>query len=321
MHIPDGFITFPQYLIYYAILFIALFLSLRWAKKNLDERSVPLMAVLAAGIIAIMTINIPIPFGTSGHMVGAAMVAIIFGAVEPAIIIFALVILLEALFMGDGGITAIGANALNMGIIGSFIGLYGFKALRKPLGKVPAIAIASWAAIFLSAIAAAVELSLAGTFPLKLGIMFMGLYHAFIGIIEATITVVVILALENVRPDLLSWNKKDTSDDLKSESSKSSSKNRNILIVGLIIALIIGVSAPFIASNNPDGLQQTAQQLNPNVQDPVNYHPLFPDYIIPGINGPLGEILALVIGISVASVVVYIIARILRRKNSPEVSE
>ena len=134
------------------------------------------MAVLAAGIFVIMTINIPLPLGISGHVVGAAIIAIIFGAVEPAIIIFALVLLAEALIIGDGGITVIGANLLNMGIIGGFVGLYGFKALRKPLGKAPAIAIASWGAIFISAIAVAVEIWFAGIFPLKIGLIFMGLY-------------------------------------------------------------------------------------------------------------------------------------------------
>lgn len=321
MHIPDGLILFPQYLIYYAILFIALFFSLRWARKNLDERSVPLMAVLAAGIFVIMTLNVPLPpFGISGHMVGAAMIAIIFGAVEPAIIIFTLVLLAEALAIGDGGITALGANLLNMGIIGSFVGLYGFKALKKPLGKVPAIAIVAWVAIFLSAIAAALELWLAGAFPLGLGLFFMGLYNSIIGIIEAILTVIVILTLENVRPDLLAWTKKDKSDDLKSEPAKTPVKNRNIIIVGLIIVLTIGVLTPFIASSSPDGLQKSIEQLNPNIKNTINYNAPLAGYTIPGFgDNPLGGALVLILGISVISVIAYIIARVLKRKNPPEI--
>ncbi len=207
MHIPDGFIPLWQCAIYYVVLIVALYFSLRWARKNLDEKRVPLMAVLAAGIFAIMSMNIPIPWGTSGHMVGGALVAIIFCAPEAAVIIFTLVLLVQGLFFGDGGLTALGANVLNMGIIGGVVGLYTFKAL-KSLGKIPSIFIASWLAIFLSAEAVAVEMWLAGTFPLGLGLMFMGLYHAVIGIMEGIITVVVILALEKTRPDLLAWNRK-----------------------------------------------------------------------------------------------------------------
>ena len=223
MHIPNGFIPLWQCAIYFVILLIALYFSQRWAKKNLDERTVPIMAVLAAGIFAIMSMNIPIVFGTSGHMVGGAMIALVFCAPEAAVIIFTLVLLAQALIFGDGGITVIGANVLNMGIIGGFVGLYGFKVLKKIIGKVPAIAIASWLSIFLAAEAVAVEMWLAGTFPLVAGLEAMGIYHALIGIIEAVLTVVVILALESVRPDLLAWNKKKM-DNLKSESMEVAAK-------------------------------------------------------------------------------------------------
>ena len=173
MHIPNGFIPLWQCAIYFVILFIALYFSQRWARKNLDERSVPLMAVLAAGIFAIMSMNIPIAFGTSGHMVGGALIALVFCAPEAAVIVFTLVLLVQALFFGDGGITVLGANVLNMGIIGGFVGLYGFRALRKIIGKIPAIAIASWLSIFIAAEAVAVEMWLAGTFPLIAGLEMM----------------------------------------------------------------------------------------------------------------------------------------------------
>ncbi len=215
MHIPDGFIPLWQCVIYYVITAFALYLSLRWAKKNLDEKMVPLMAVLAAGIFAIMSLNIPIPWGTSGHMVGGALVAIIFCAPEAAVIIFTLVLLVQALFFGDGGITTLAANILNMGIIGGLVGLYTFKALIKPIGKVPSIFIASWLSIFLAAEMVAVELWLAGTFPLTTGLLLMGIYHSIIGVMEGILTVVVILALEKTRPDLLAWNKIKKMDDQK----------------------------------------------------------------------------------------------------------
>ncbi|WP_297979334.1 cobalt transporter CbiM [uncultured Methanobrevibacter sp.] len=209
MHIPDGFIPLAQCAIYYVILIIALYFAGKWARSNLDEKRIPLMAVLAAGIFAIMSMNMPIPFGTSGHMVGGALVAIVFMAPEAAILVFTAVLLIQSLFFGDGGITALGANVLNMAIIGGGVGLYSFKGLNKFIGKYPSIFIAAWLATLIAAIVAAIEMFVAGTFPLQVGVGSMALYHAFIGIIEGVLTVIVIYALEKFRPDLLAWNRRD----------------------------------------------------------------------------------------------------------------
>jgi len=211
LHIPDGFIPFPQYIIYWIIAIIALYFSVQWASTKLEERQIPLFAVLAAGIFAIMAMNVPIPWGTSGHMVGAALIAIIFASPWAAVLLLSIVLILQGLIFGDGGITALGANILNMGIIGGFVGYYLFKG-TKGLGEIPAVFIASWASIFLAAIACAIEMWIAGTFPLGLGLQFMGLYHAVIGIIEGILTVVIVLAVQNVRPDLFSfkdWGKEE----------------------------------------------------------------------------------------------------------------
>jgi cobalt/nickel transport system permease protein len=202
MHIPDGFLswTWP---IYWIISIVAIGFALRWARENLDERNIPLMAVLAAGIFAIQAMNIPIPWGTSGHMVGAALIAIIFFSPWAAVLVLSIVLILQALIFGDGGITALGANIFNMGVIGGFVGFYAYKTFKR-IGRAPAIFIAGWASIFLAAIACAFELAIAGTFPLVAGLIFMGLYHAVIGVIEGVISVVVVLGIDSVRSDLLS---------------------------------------------------------------------------------------------------------------------
>lgn len=207
MHIPDGFIPLAQCAIYYVILIVALYFSGKWARENLDEKRIPLLAVLAAGIFAIMSMNIPIPFGTSGHMVGGALVAIVFMAPEAAILVFTAVLLIQALFFGDGGITALGANVFNMAIVGGFTGLFTYKGLNGILGKYPSVFLAAWLATLVAAVVAAIEMAIAGTFPLTVGIASMALYHAFIGIIEGVLAVIVIYALEKFRPDLLAWNR------------------------------------------------------------------------------------------------------------------
>ena len=202
MHIPDGFIPLAQCAIYYIIMIVALYFSAKWARANLDEKRIPLLAVLAAGIFAIMSMNMPIPFGTSGHMVGGALVAIVFMAPEAAVLVFTAVLLIQ-----DGGITALGANVFNMAIVGGCVGLFSFKALQGLIGKYPSAFVAAWLATLIAAVVAAIEMAIAGTFPLTVGIASMALYHAFIGIIEGVLTVIVLYALEKFRPDLLAWNR------------------------------------------------------------------------------------------------------------------
>ena len=207
MHIPDGFITLPLCVILYIIAIVALYFSVKWSRKELDEKYIPLLAVLAAGIFAIQSFNLPVPFGSSGHLLGAALVAIVFCSPYAAIIVLSVVLVLQALFFGDGGITALGANIVNMAVVGGFVGYYGFSSLKDKIGKYPSIFIAAWAGCFIAALVAALEMALSGTFPLVEGLMFMGGYHAMIGFIEAIITVVIIMGLEKVRPDLLAYNR------------------------------------------------------------------------------------------------------------------
>ena len=181
--------------IYYIITIVALYFALQWAKQNLDEKRVPLIAVLAAFIFAIQAMNIPIPWGTSGDMLGAALVAIVFGSPWAAVLVLAVVLTIQGFFFGDGGITALGANILDMGVIAGFTGFGVFKLLKK-VNLYVAIFLAGWASIFVAALAVAIEMALAGTFPLNLGLYFIGLYHAVIGIAEGAITVVAILAIQ-----------------------------------------------------------------------------------------------------------------------------
>ena len=209
MHIPDGFIPIEQCLIYYVILIVALYFAVRWARSNLDEKRIPLMAVLAAGIFAIMSMNMPIAAGTSGHMVGGALVAIVFLAPEAAVLVFTVVLLVQALIFGDGGITALGANVLNMAIIGGFVGLYTFKGLNGFIGKYAAAGVGAWLATVIAALACAIEMGIAGQFPMNIGIASMVTYHVFIGIIEEVLTVIVLVALDKFRPDVLAWNEGD----------------------------------------------------------------------------------------------------------------
>lgn len=204
MHIPDAFIPIWQGAIYWllALLFVAL--ALRWARNEMNEEKLPLVAVLAAGIFALQSFNLPVSMGTGGHLVGGALAAIILGSPFAAIFILTMVLIVQGVLFGDGGITTMGANIINMGVIGGFVGFYSFKGILRMTKSMPVSAfVAAWLACLVPALAAAFEMFFAGTFPLVAGLITMGVYHAVIGILEGLVTIAAIYLITSVRPDLV----------------------------------------------------------------------------------------------------------------------
>ncbi len=204
MHIPDSFLPISQGAVYWMIALVFIALSLRWVRNEMSEEKVPLVAVLAAGVFALQAFNIPVTMGTSGHLVGGALVAIVLGSPFAAVFVLSLVLIVQGVLFGDGGITTMGANIVNMGVIGGFVGYYAYHGLLSITKNMFASAAgAAWLACIVPALAAALELYVAGTFPLEAGLAGMGLYHALIGIVEAGITAVVLGLIANTRPDIL----------------------------------------------------------------------------------------------------------------------
>ncbi|WP_321504616.1 cobalt transporter CbiM [uncultured Methanoregula sp.] len=206
MHIPDAFIPIWQGAIYWIIALVFIALALRWARSEMSEEKIPLIAVLAAGIFALQSFNLPVSFGTSGHLVGGALAAIILGSPFAAVFILTLVLIVQAVLFGDGGITTMGANIINMGVLGGFVGFYSFKGLMRATKNVNLSGFAAaWLACVIPALACAVEMFFAGTFPLREGLVAMGLYHALIGIIEGFVTVIAIRLIVAARPDIVDF--------------------------------------------------------------------------------------------------------------------
>ena len=200
MHIPDAFIPIPQGIVYWIIALVFVALALRWAKDEMNEEKLPLVAVLAAGIFALQSFNLPVSMGTSGHLVGGALAAIILGSPFAAIFILTMVLIVQGVLFGDGGITTMGANIINMGVIGGFVGFYTFKGLMAATKSMPVAGfVAAWLACVIPSLACAVEMFIAGTFPLKEGLIAMGLYHAAIGVIEGIVTVAAIYLIASVQ--------------------------------------------------------------------------------------------------------------------------
>jgi cobalt/nickel transport system permease protein len=204
MHIPDGFIPITQGIVYWIIALVFIALALRWARKELSEEKVPIVAVLAAAIFALQAFNLPVGMGTSGHLVGGALAAIVLGSPFAAVFILSIVLIIQGVIFGDGGITTMGVNIINMGVIGGFVGYYGYTGIRSVI-KNPYVSagIAAWFACLIPALAASVELWIAGTFPLVPGLIAMGTYHAAIGIIEGVVTAAAVYLIIHARPDLM----------------------------------------------------------------------------------------------------------------------
>lgn len=199
MHICDGLMPFGQTLFYLVIALIFVILSfimtLYWANKELNKIKVIMLAVLVPVIFALQALNISMPWGISGHMVGAAMAAIILGSPFPVVLLMTLILLAQAILFADGGIAIIGANVINMGVITSFVGFYSYGAMKNKFGMIVASFAAAWLSIFIAAEACALELYIAGIFPLREGLTFMGLYYAGIGIFEGIITAIIVIVI------------------------------------------------------------------------------------------------------------------------------
>ena len=204
MHVPDAFIPLPQAAIYWVIACVFIVLALQWSRKEMKEENIPLIAVIAAGIFAIQAFNLPVGMGTSGHLVGGALAAIVLGSPYAGIFVLTIVLIIQGVIFGDGGITTMGANIINMGVIGGFIGYYGYMGLKNITKQIYLSAgIAAWAACLIAALACAVEMAIAGTFPLVPGMIGMGVYHTVIGIIEGIITAGALYLIMQARPDMI----------------------------------------------------------------------------------------------------------------------
>ena len=207
MHIPDGFLSVATVATTYAVSAGGVSNAVRVVSKKLGEKQVPLMGVLAAFIFAAQMLNFPIVGGTSGHFLGAALAAILLGP-WASVLIMSCVLIAQCLIFQDGGLLALGANILNMGIIGSFGGYYVYRLAillvgDSRRGKLFGGFFGAWSSVFMAAVACAVELAVSGVSPIMVVLPAMAGLHALIGIAEGLITGAVLSLLLATRADLL----------------------------------------------------------------------------------------------------------------------
>ncbi len=214
MHIPDGLLdpitTIVLWIVTIAIMILGYFRMGKMFEKEDSEKMIPYIGVLAAVIFAFQFVNYPVPGGTSGHLVGGTLVAIILGPWASVIVMF-LILVIQSLF-GDGGITALGPNAFNMGIIGGIVGFYivvllvrifNKTSLKKELKVAIATAIGSYIAIVLASFICGIEIGIGGAIPMEIAIPAMVFWHLIIGIGEAIISALIVFYIYKTKPDFI----------------------------------------------------------------------------------------------------------------------
>jgi cobalt/nickel transport system permease protein len=306
MHIPDGFLDAKTLVVTASLAAVGVTAAVRQARTQLPPRKVPLLGVTAAFVFAAQMVNFPIAGGTSGHLIGGVLAGVLLGP-SGTVLVMTAVLTLQCLLFADGGLLALGANIFNMGIVGGVGGYYVYRALAGVFGaraKFLAVAAAAWCGTVMSAVATAGELSLSGVVPWSVGVLAMAGVHMVMGVGEALITTLVVLAIDRTRPEILA----DGPTGLPLRGTAET------VAFGLVISLGLGIFVSPIASTWPDGLETIAGALGfleRAVQTPLAPAPI-PDYALPGIGSPgWATALAGGIGTAVVFLAVLVIARLI----------
>ena len=313
MHIPDGFLDAKTAAVTAGLAAVGVGWAARSVRKTIPPRRVPLLGLTAAFVFAAQMLNFPIVGGTSGHLLGGVLSAVLLGP-SAGVLVLASVLIVQCLVFADGGLLALGANIFNMGLVGT-AGAYAIywlirRKARGIQGQLMASAFASWCSVVLAATSCAAQLALSGTvtwgvaFPAMVGV------HMLIGIGEAVITVLVLVAIAETRPELLEENTRRS----------AAAKYSGVIVYGLLIAIGLALFVSPLASSWPDGLEKVAENigfLSKAAEHPLVPAPL-PDYVMPGIRSLA---VATALAGAAGTVLMFIFAFFLARALAPKQAE
>jgi len=306
MHIPDGFLEPKVWVSLTAVSAAAVAYASKKVSKNLDEKKVPLMGVIAAFVFAAQMVNFPVGGGTSGHLMGGVLIATIMGPFA-ALLMISTVLIIQALLFQDGGITALGANIFNMGIVGAGLGYLTFKGLNRVTGNLNfAVFTASWLSVVTAAGIAAAELSISGVIPISVSLPAMTGVHAIIGIGEGAITIAAL--------GLISGVSKDVFYGVQTVEVRKVQR-RPMLWILLAVSMLVAVFIAPFASEFPDGLEKVAESLGFLKRGTSKVTSPLPDYQILGLRGGISTSMAGVVGVLVTFGLAYMIVKVLHRKK------
>lgn len=359
MHVPDGFINAPVSLATGAVAAAAVAVSLRGARRELAgagqggvagaERTAPLAGLVAAFIFAVQMLNFPVAAGTSGHLLGGALAAILVGPYT-GVLCVSVVLLMQGVLFADGGLTALGVNITDMAIVTTVVAYALFRGLVKVLPRRRrSITVASFVAALVSVPAAAVAFTalyaLGGTADVPIGKVFTAMVgvHVLIGIGEAAITALTVGAVIAVRPDLVHGARGLTAplelrtsplaadvpaaapeaEPVPAAAAAPRRSVRRVWLAGLAAALVCAGGISYYASASPDGLEKVAhdQGIDAKARDHATKDSPLADYSVKDItDARLSGGLAGVIGVGATLAVgtgVFVVLR--RRKGAATV--
>ncbi|MBW8736036.1 MAG: energy-coupling factor ABC transporter permease [Streptomyces turgidiscabies] len=277
MHVPDGFINAPVSVAAGVVAAGAVAVSLRGARRELDERIAPLAGLVAAFIFAVQMLNFPVAAGTSGHLLGGALAAILVGPYT-GVLCVSVVLLMQGILFADGGLTALGVNITVMAVVTTVVSYAVFRGLVKVLPKKRrSVTVSAFVAAALSVPAAALAFTLVyaigGTTDVPIGRVLTAMVgvHVLIGLGEAAITAFTVGAVIAVRPDLV-YGARGLRQKLQLRvggelvdaapepqlTPAPAGRTRTVWLSGLAASLVLAGVVSFYASASPDGLEKVA---------------------------------------------------------------
>jgi cobalt/nickel transport system permease protein len=324
MHAPDGFLNVGTAVATGAVSVGAVGLAMKQAKAQLRDKAIPLAGITAAFVFAAQMFNFPVAAGTTGHLLGAALAAILLGP-SVGVVVVTIVVVVQALAFADGGLTALGYNVLNMAVIPAYGGYAVFRLFRKVFpsttgGVVGATGLAAWASVVMAAVAFAIEWLFGATAPVAFDDVFFAMVgvHALIGIGEGVISAMVVAAVLVSRPDLV-YGASDL--DGLQLADRRPMKTRTFVIGGVLVALVFAAVVSQFAVGDPDGLESVADETGflSSGTDHALSDSIFADYATEGIsNQTLSLAVAGVVGTIVTLAVaagIFLALRERRRRD------
>ncbi len=283
MHIPDSMLHGAICPVTAAVGAAGVGAAVMIARRSQDKPSAAGFAAVTAVVFSLQMLNFPVASGTSGHVLGGTL-AVVFLGVPWAVLSMSLVLAVQAFFFADGGVNALGANVINMGLIGAGAAglLLGFLNNRG-LNKMVALMVASLVSVLAAAVACSVEVSVSGVAAWPRVLAAMVSAHVLIGLGEAALTVVLVAAIR-------CWGARET-------------------IVTMTMAVAAVLVSP-LASRLPDGLEWVALKLFVAPVRGVEFNAVWFGYQIPGVNGSLSTIMAGLAGVVMVAGLSWSLARV-----------
>lgn len=311
MHAPDGFLEPGMAILTGILSFVVVGMALHRSARTVDDKQIPMAALVTAFVFAAQMFNFPVASGTTGHLMGGALAAILLGPWLGTLSV-AVVVVVQALLFADGGLTALGYNVMNMAIVPAFGGWAIFRLLRRVLpadvgGVAVAGAIASTLSVVLSAVAFSVQWLFGASAPVAFETVFSAMVgvHALIGVGEGVISGLVIAAVLATRPEMVAGARDLTHAQLVQAPRVSV---RTFWIGAIVTALLFAGVVSQFAVDNPDGLETVAieQGFEASARDHALADGLFADYATTGVaNESLSLAMAGLAGVLISLVVSY----------------